>query len=325
MESACSLAQSGVCCTYFNFGRHLLILISRRHSDWKVSIPTLKTPAKTLKIEGVATTTQISAPPRTTSPLALWHLLSLDAPTVAILWTIFVARATHTALPVVAPIAMFLAVWILYAADRLLDTRHLHSADRIRIPELEARHLFHFRHRRIFLAIIPFAAIALAALLPELLSTTLHLYLIEGVLLIGWFLLVHSTRIRLPKELVVGLYFAAATFTPTLTRQSQPDAALLICATLFAILCTLNCLFIRSWEDDLHERHSQLKIAAAVLCTVSIALLTTSAPAIPLAIALAAGTLLAIHRLRCRVSRTHLRAAADLALLTPALLLPFQR
>ena len=73
----------------------------------------------------MATTTQIIAPARVTSPLALWHLLSLDAPTVAALWTYFIARANHVQLSYAVPAAMFLAVWLIYAADRLLDTRHL--------------------------------------------------------------------------------------------------------------------------------------------------------------------------------------------------------
>jgi hypothetical protein len=253
-------------------------------------------------------------------------LLSLDAPTVATLWTVFVAKATRTALPFAAPAAMFLAVWILYAADRLLDTRHLHSAAHARTAELEARHLFHFRHRRAFLAVIPVAAIAVAALLPDLLTAALHLYAVEGALLIGWFLLVHTTHSRLPKELVVGLYFAAATFTPTLARQSQPAATLLAYAGIFAILCTLNCLFIRAWEDDLRAANNHLSATAALVCGFSIAAsFIAIAPAIPIACTLAAASLLAVHRFRNCLSRTHLRAAADLALLTPALVLPFLR
>jgi hypothetical protein len=273
----------------------------------------------------VATTTQITAPARITNPLVLWHLLSLDAPTVAALWTYFIARATHTALPAALPIAMFLAVWILYAVDRLLDTRHLHSAAHARTAELEARHLFHFRHRRTFLAIIPIAAIAAASLLPDLLTAALHLYAIEGALLIGWFLLVHTTHSRLPKELVVGLYFAAATFTPALVREPHP-ATLLAYAGMFAVLCTLNCLFIHAWEDDFRPANNHLPVAAALLAVIGLgASFLATAPAIPTACAMAAASLLAVHCSRGNLSRTHVRAAADLALLTPALVLPFLR
>ena len=71
--------------------------------------------------------------------LRLWHLLSLDAPTVAALWTVFVARAVRVELPWNVPVAMFAAVWAIYAADRLLDAG--------RQENLEARHRFHGVHR----------------------------------------------------------------------------------------------------------------------------------------------------------------------------------
>ena len=281
----------------------------------------------------MATTTQITAPPRTAIPLALWHLLSLDAPTVATLWTCFIARATHTQLSPELPIAMFLAVWLLYAADRLLDTRHLDSPIDRRTTELEARHLFHFRHRRVFLAVMPVAALALAGLLPNLLTATIHLYLVEGVLLAGWFVLVHTTHSRLPKELVVGLYFAAATFTPTLVRRPQAPTVLLLDAALFATLCTLNCVFIHFWQDTDSNKFPSpqyLPLLIRSTCLLAFASLAMLSPfssiwPIPAAIFVACVLLLALHARRHTLSRTHLRAAADLALLTPILLLPFTR
>ena len=67
-----------------------------------------------------------------TKPLELWHLLSLDAPTVAVLWTWFIAASVHIALPLTSLLAMGLVVWMLYAADRLLDARLLHGRLRTR-------------------------------------------------------------------------------------------------------------------------------------------------------------------------------------------------
>ena len=92
-----------------------------------------------------ATPTKPATRTPTHSPLALWHLLSLDAPTVAALWTWFIARANHLQLPLSATVAMGLAVWMLYAADRLLDAQSTHH------DPLEARHLFHHRHHTAFL------------------------------------------------------------------------------------------------------------------------------------------------------------------------------
>ena len=75
----------------------------------------------------MATATPTKPPLKTishhTNPLALWHLLSLDAPTVAALWTWFIASANHIRLPLSSALAMALAVWMLYAADRLMDAR----------------------------------------------------------------------------------------------------------------------------------------------------------------------------------------------------------
>jgi hypothetical protein len=275
----------------------------------------------------VAATTQVVLPARTTSPIALWHLLSLDAPTVAALWTWFVARASHIALSPVVPAAMFLAVWILYAADRLLD--------------LEARHLFHHAHRRTFLVAIAAAGLALAALIPQLDPRAVGLYCIEGALLIGWFVVLHATRNahRLPKELAVGLFFSAAIFIPTLVRDAAPRP-LLPAAILFAAVCSLNCLFIYAWEhedspESLHPPHASTRLAvdrlpliggATLLANIALVIMSGRTHfAVFLACGLAALLLLALHQNRRRLTRTHLRAAADLALLTPLLLLPFLR
>ena len=287
----------------------------------------------------MAATTQIAAPTtRSASPLALWHLCSLDAPTVAALWTWFIARTSHVRLPPAAPIAMALAVWILYAADRLLDVRHLND----RRNELEARHFFHLRHRRAFLAGIALSALALAAVLPSLPAPSIRLYLVEGALLTGWFLVLHATPVshRLPKEIAVGLFFAAAVFIPTVARQPSLRPGLLPVAALFAALCGLNCLFIYAWEHETpgtiaRQAHPTTRLALAHLPTLTVLTATaggvlcllhvSSSGLIPAACALAALLLLLLDRNRRQLSRTSLRAAADLAMLTPILVLPFLR
>jgi hypothetical protein len=290
----------------------------------------------------VATTTQLAIPVRAASPIALWHLLSLDAPTVAALWTWFIARCCHIRLPIASPAAMALAVWILYAADRLLDAARPGAADSDS-DDLEARHLFHHRHRRRFLVGIALAASALALLLHTLDPAAIRLYLVEGALLIAWFVVLHATHSahRLPKEIAVGLFFSAATFIPTIARSPALHPSLLPAAILFAALCSLNCLFIYAWEHDPPSEmtprpaHATTRVAVAHLpaLTVVLAMAATalalfgspSAKPIAAACAVAAALLLALHRHHRRLSRIDLRAAADLALLTPLLLLPFLR
>jgi hypothetical protein len=209
------------------------------------------------------------------SLLALWHLLSLDAPTVAAVWTIFVARSTGLTLHWTAPAAMFVAVWMIYAADRLLDARLLdtHSldthpldvrppSDRNSPPDLEARHRFHHRHRRRFLAVILLASLGLVVLLHRIEPPVLHLYALLATLLAAWLLLIHArplptnTSHRLPKEMAVGLFFPAAVFVPTVARDPSLRLALLPAATLFAAVCILNCLFVYAWEHPAPRLHA---------------------------------------------------------------------
>jgi len=293
----------------------------------------------------VATSTQIVPATRASNPLVLWHLISLDAPTVAALWTWFVARANHILLPFASPLAMAVAVWMLYAADRLLDARLLAVATGSfqTLVGLEARHFFHHRHRRVFLFGIAAAAVALTALLPRLEAAAIRLYLMEGALLVAWFLILHGTRSahRLPKEIAVGLFFAAAIFIPTVAREPALRIALLPGAMLLAALCSLNCLFIYAWEHDgtdyrgIAEAHATTRLAlrhlAGLAASVAIAgaVLAIFDPAAPRVIAVACGLsavlLLTLDRNRCRLSEVTLRAAADLALLTPLVLLPLLR
>lgn len=269
------------------------------------------------------------------SPLALWHLLSLDAPTVAVLWTWFIARANHIHLPIAATLAMGIAVWMLYAADRLLDAQSTQQ------DTLEARHLFHHRHRTAFLTGILVASAALALLLPRLDTESIHLYLILGGLVFGYFILIHATHSahRLPKEIAVGIFFAAAIFIPTVARQPHLRLALLPPALLFATLCSLNCLFIYTWEHTTshteHAAHATTRLAlhhlsfiavSITLTGLALALTDRSIPwPVPIATTIAAMLLLTLHQRNHHIQPTILRAAADMVLLTPILFLPFLR
>jgi hypothetical protein len=280
-----------------------------------------------------------------TTPLALWHLLSLDAPTVAALWTWFIASANRIHLPLSSTLSMALAVWMLYAADRLMDARLLNIYP-TRHEGLEARHYFHYRHGAAFLTGILLSSIALAALLSHLDAAAIRLYLILGSLVAGYFILIHATSSaaaqqkvahRLPKEIAVGLCFAAATFIPTVARRPDLRLLLLPIALVFAALCSLNCLFIYAWEHEDHRTNSLTHAitrvalgnltavtAAIIFCSISLVLLDHRVPwPIPCAGALSAAFLLLLHNRRHAIARTTLRAAADLALTTPLLLLPF--
>lgn len=229
---------------------------------------------------------------------------------------------------------MFVAVWILYAADRLLDARQHDHAER-----LEARHHFHHRHRVRYGIGMVVAGILLAALVPHLLPAALRLYLVEAAILCAWFAILHATPMarRLPKEFIVGAFFAAAVFIPAVARRPELRSVLLPHLVLLGWVFTLNCLFIHTWEESSQSAPthpitgfatrniSGLAALTTVLGGVLTAVARPGLRPVPVACIGAALLLLTLHANRRTLHRTTLRAAADAVLLTPLLLLPFTR
>jgi hypothetical protein len=283
------------------------------------------------------------------SPLAFWHLLSLDAPTVAAVWTAFIAWSAGVRIGWLDPVAMFLAVWMLYAADRLLDAKPLFNNPSA--AHLEERHHFHHRHRARFLPLVLLAFVPLLVLLHRTQEAVLHLYVLLAGMLGAWLLLIHvrpapsEQQHRLPKELAVGVFFPAAVFIATVARAPQLRLALVLPALCFAAVCSLNCLFLYAWEHPRNRRDAHATTRWAVRHLKALALAFTlladalyfavanfpgthalhwmtripHPAAIPLACATASALLLVLHASRRSLSPLNLRALADLALLTPVL------
>jgi len=260
--------------------------------------------------------------------LSLWHLLSLDAPTVAAVWTWFVAEATRASLPAVVPAAMFVAVWMLYAGDRLLDGVTGNEA-------MEERHRFHHRHRYGFAVALVVATGALVPLVVAIPWGILKLYLELAGPLFLWFAIVHSIApargLQLPKELIPGAFWAAAMFAPVWHGNGFQHGELAIAALCFGLLVTLNCWTIFAWEhQDVGQAHSSTQLGVrwlreATIAGIAMPLVATlfAGPLLtPIfcAIALAAALLWMLDRSRASLQPTHLRAAADLVLLTPLVL-----
>jgi hypothetical protein len=287
-----------------------------------------------------------TASPSHISLLEAWHLLSLDAPTVAALWSWFFARAMRIDLPWYAPLLLALGTWLVYVADRVFDGLHANPT-----APLRHRHLFHARHRRLFVG----AAIAVGAGLIWLIVARMTpaarredtvLFLIALVYL-G---IVHKPGTKrsawLPKELAVGLVFAAATAVPAWSRLQSGRAILLPAIAIFAALCWLNCVAIERWENlapngklqspDAHSTTrwaaDHFRLAACSLVAISTILCAVEffrAPSSPwtaaiyLATILAALCFAAVDTQRANFSTLGLRIAADAVLLTPLLFLPF--
>jgi len=260
---------------------------------------------------------------------AWWHLLSLDAPTVAALWSWFFVRAMHLHLSLIQALLLPLGTWLLYVADRILDG--LRQGELLR-----ERHHFHARHRTAFLLAASFLFVLLAwfvltRMRPEALRDDSWI----GVLALLYLFAVHR-RItpRLPKELAVAILFAAATAVPAWSRLSAGREQLAPAVIFFALLCWINCVGIEKWEGGQPHAitrwaslHLRSIVTITALFSFAAALLAPSRGlmVVYLAALLSCGLLYTLDARSGHWAPLHLRIAADAALLTPLALLPFAR
>jgi hypothetical protein len=268
-----------------------------------------------------------------------WHLLSLDAPTVAALWSWFFARAMHLHLPFLQAVFLALGAWFLYVTDRILDGL------RQRQDELRERHHFHARHRTAFLG----AASLVLVLLAWFVITRMRPEALRDDLWVGIFVLLYLFAVhrrtnsapigasRLPKEFAVAVLFAAATAVPAWSRLGTTRGIALEkeqlapAVVFFALLCWINCVSIEKWEaGNLHSTtrwaslHLRPIVTIIALFSLAAALLAPSRGlmAVYLAALLSSALLFVLDARSSHFSPLHLRIAADAALLTPLAFFP---
>jgi hypothetical protein len=243
----------------------------------------------------------------------LWpNLLSLDAPVVAVLWQILFARCFQVPVDALAAVLLLLTVWLIYAADRLLDAckGECHSP----------RHEF-YRRRWVELLPVWIAVLGLTSwLAAEYLPAGLFL---RGAALLAsvsvYFALVHSRiALRWPKEAAVGVLFALGASLVAWGEVKTPADFMTI--LLFSGLCWLNCLAIQRWEEEGLDWSP--RIAASVLGCAAVGLLYAHRPILGGAELASASAFLLLSRVRRRLSADAVRVLADVALLSPVLFLP---
>lgn len=176
-------------------------------------------------------------------PWWLWaNVLSLDAPIIAIIWQQMFAQTFGVHLSFPERAALFLAVWIVYASDRILDGIRL-PID----PDTSARHKFAARHRVWGMAGIVLAGLTGVALVPFLPVRLLGAGFLFVVFTGLYFLWNQRKSARWGrgwlKEAAVGALFACGcALAPFVKSQSGFHTAIPI--GLFALLCAANCLLI---------------------------------------------------------------------------------
>ena len=290
---------------------------------------------------GLAITSDLGNVPRvvpTEQRRPLWlipNLLSLDAPLVAVAWLYMFAKTWRADyLPWAAYICLGLVVWIIYAADRLIDSSLQKDS-----VNLEARHEFHRKHRRFFKITLLVASIAAVVLVVLSLPVSIYGYsLIGGVLVIAFFTLSvfgsqEPNELPYAKNIIAGFAFAYGTslipFVYTgFETMDWLKSRELIC---FSVLCILNISAIDLWEQAARSRDPELKASNELALTLPLTLLGASAlifateyhelprRAFFYAVLTGAALLHILNRIRHRFSPEALRVLADVALLLPFL------
>ena len=281
--------------------------------------------------------------------LGLWHLASVDAPTVAVVWSLAFAWAARVRLPILAPLLLGLGTWCVYVADRLLD-----ALAGLREPmknSLRERHYFHWRHRRALLPLAIGAGAAAGILLCLTPPVTRAADAMLGAAALIYFFAIHAgrnarqmrrgrPRLWPGKEFLVGVLFAAGCVMPAWLGDRTTATmrwAFGVSAGNFAALAWLNCRCIAQWElaeeripptrFGTHESKAAIFPACVALACGGLVLAVIGARAdwrtgALLGAGSASALLLALlDRRRSRMTALALRAAADLALLTPLPLL----
>ena len=266
-------------------------------------------------------------------------MLSLDAPAVALLWGALFAREFGVRLEPHHYLLLGASVWLVYAADRLLDGLKFDE----RAPHT-ARHRFYAAHRRAVLAVwlgVFAGSLGLATLLTRAeLGWGLGVAGAALLYLLGVHLRDYAQErapfrlpLYLPKEAQVGGLFGVGAVVFLLPRLGP--AALLLPVLLFGTLCALNCSLIALWEAPCDRAQAQPSVIlrhprvaswlpplALGLAGLALALALVGARALFLCVAVSALLLWGLYRL----GRAHpvtpalLRVLADAALFTP---LPF--
>lgn len=228
--------------------------------------------------------------------IAFWHLASLDAPTVAVVWSLAFAWAARVHPSGQVLLVLALATWCAYVSDRILDARVLGAqthgtqtlgprlsdgrvsgartaADPSMWPALRERHYFHWRNRRLFVPLAVIAAcvagVVALTLLPSFVGergsilAAAALAYFSGVHAAPW---LERRRLSLPrlvsKEFLVAVLFTAGCFLPAWSRLRLFGAQefllwwFWIPGIYFAALAWLNCRFIAGWESETSVREA---------------------------------------------------------------------
>lgn len=265
------------------------------------------------------------------------NLLSLDAPLVAIAWLWVFAKTWRLGYHQWEAYAVLgMAVWLIYAADRLFDVAMASGSG---IP-VEERHRFHERFKSIFIRLIWAVFVATTALVLLRMPIVIYNYLLLGAVLVAGFyglsMIQQSEKSEIPlaKNIMAGFTFAYGTaMMAHLFRQEYGIGDMLLSREFlsFAALCTVNISAIDMWEHAARSTDSETRASDELALTLALGLLGGAALLFALldnsqatrpfyySILSAAALIYVLNRNRDKLGTRLLRVLADLAMLVPVL------
>ena len=250
--------------------------------------------------------------------LWLWpNLLSLDAPLVAVLWQTLFLRCLGAPVRWLPALLLFLTVWLIYVADRLLDAR----TGWTKTP----RHEF---YRRNFRKALNTWIVVLAATAGLVCWGLTYPVLLRGFAMLAavflYLVAVHQLSSGVwvgLKEAAVAVLFALGTSLPAWGSVRSPHDALTV--VLFSILCWVNCIAIEQWENG--PARLPVSVIAGIIAVGGLVLLHHDRPILAGAESASLFALVLLDGMHHKLSRDALRVLADVALLTPLVFLPVVR
>lgn len=265
-------------------------------------------------------------------------LLSLDAPVVGVLWLILFSVAVRIRVPRSEIAVLAMAVWLIYVADRILDSFRESEGG-----PLALRHRFYRDYRAAFA--VPFCAVLVVSAWiswTRLDARTLRDGVVLAAMVAVYLGVVHFSDDRLqrwfPKELAVAVLFCAGSCLPVAARINDLTVPELSAFGAFVLIAWMNTALIE-YAEWIALREGGAEPPAALTINVArgalplgiaIGALAIVALALPgfrilqpvlLAEMASAVALAALGASWPRLSSHVLRISADVVLCTPAVVL----
>ncbi len=188
-------------------------------------------------------------------------VLSLDAPSVALVWQVMISHVCGVVLDLPRQIILGLSIWLAYVIDRWIE------AYRLKTQQIHTKRLMFYHTNQKFIALIWLILfgcdlyLALHNLTRSEITHGLYLFTAVALYLFSHQLLHRHVRWRIPKEICVALILSAGVgffiiFTPGYNREFLNKSLI-----IFGLLCFINCTFISIWEKAIDTHQGQASLA----------------------------------------------------------------